>query len=297
MTLDAASLLQIHLEGAITTICHCWRLTRKDGIGLGFTDHDRPLTVDGTQFQPESGLIASEARASLGLASDEMDVSGALMSETISARDIEAGLYDGAKIVTLLANWREPAAFLLVRSSVIGRISSSGGKFTAELSDLNQSLDRQHGRYFSRGCDAVLGDARCAFDLETPGFRTSGVVNSVESENVFTTSSLSGFKEGWFDQGTVSWSSGELEGRHGQVISQRNEGASVRLIIEHAAFARPAIGDSFVITAGCDKRFATCKAKFANSLNFQGFPHLPGNDAAYAYASEGQTFDGGPLVP
>ena len=47
----------------------------------------------------------------------------------------------------------------------------------------------------------------------------------------------------------------------------------------------------------CDKRFATCKAKFANALNFRGFPHLPGNDAAYGYVVEGGEFDGGPIVP
>jgi uncharacterized phage protein (TIGR02218 family) len=36
-------------------------------------------------------------------------------------------------------------------------------------------------------------------------------------------------------------------------------------------------GDTFTITAGCDKTFDTCKAKFANGINFRGFPHIPGN--------------------
>ena len=52
-----------------------------------------------------------------------------------------------------------------------------------------------------------------------------------------------------------------------------------------------------MIRAGCDKAFATCKAKFDNASNFQGFPHLPGNDAAYGYAVDGDVFDGGALVP
>ncbi len=57
------------------------------------------------------------------------------------------------------------------------------------------------------------------------------------------------------------------------------------------------VGDGFEVTVGCDKAFATCKAKFANALNFRGFPHLPGNDAAYGYVTDGAIFDGGPLVP
>ena len=36
-----------HLAGTVTTVCHCWRLRREDGTVLGFTDHDRPLFVDG----------------------------------------------------------------------------------------------------------------------------------------------------------------------------------------------------------------------------------------------------------
>ena len=38
------------------------------------------------------------------------------------------------------------------------------------------------------------------------------------------------------------------------------------------------LGDTFTVTAGCDKQFATCQAKFANAVNFRGFPHMPGND-------------------
>ncbi len=44
-----------------------------------------------------------------------------------------------------------------------------------------------------------------------------------------------------------------------------------------------AIGDAFTVTAGCDKRAATCLTKFVNLDNFRGFPHMPGNDFALSY--------------
>ena len=34
---------------------------------------------------------------------------------------------------------------------------------------------------------------------------------------------------------------------------------------------------------GCDKRFATCVARFNNAVNFRGEPHLPGNDLLTRY--------------
>ncbi len=43
--------LQTHLESGTTTLAWCWRLTRNDGAVFGFTDHDRPLTFDGTTFE------------------------------------------------------------------------------------------------------------------------------------------------------------------------------------------------------------------------------------------------------
>jgi len=48
-------------------------------------------------------------------------------------------------------------------------------------------------------------------------------------------------------------------------------------------------GDAFAIRAGCDKRLETCGAKFANTANFRGFPHIPGQDAVLRYATK----DGG----
>ena len=58
-----------------------------------------------------------------------------------------------------------------------------------------------------------------------------------------------------------------------------------------------AAGDAITVTAGCDKSYATCRAKFANGLNFRGFPHIPGNDFSLGYAAPIRTMDGGPIVP
>jgi hypothetical protein len=38
------------------------------------------------------------------------------------------------------------------------------------------------------------------------------------------------------------------------------------------------VGAAYTLVAGCDKSFATCKAKFNNALNFRGEPYIPGQD-------------------
>ncbi len=51
--------------------------------------------------------------------------------------------------------------------------------------------------------------------------------------------------------------------------------------------------DTFTVSAGCDKHFATCQAKFANTVNFRGFPHMPGNDFVTAIARPGDPANDG----
>ena len=75
--------------------------------------------------------------------------------------------------------------------------------------------------------------------------------------------------------------------------AQLRGGQGIVELWQAASFA-VAAGDGFTIRAGCDKQFATCKAKFGNGANFRGFPHMPGNDFVTTFASrEGQDNDGG----
>ena len=45
-----------------------------------------------------------------------------------------------------------------------------------------------------------------------------------------------------------------------------------------------------------NKRLSTCAGTFANAVNFQGFPHMPGNDFVMrAIPGSSTTLDGGSL--
>ncbi|TYR34285.1 DUF2163 domain-containing protein [Mesorhizobium microcysteis] len=284
-----------HLESECTTLCHCWRVTRRDGQSFGFTDHDRALTVDGFAYEPQSGFATSEARASLGMAADAVDVEGALSSDVIAEDDIAGGLFDGATVQTLLVNWQTPAQFASIRRAVIGKIVRTDGRFVAELESVAASLDRPNGRYLRRTCDARLGDARCGVNMSAGALNGRGAVVQQTAPATIRVSGLGGFAAGWFSFGEISWTGGALQGRSAIVVDHRIASEGV-LIALPADEAMPGPGDTFSIVAGCDKQFATCKAKFSNPVNFRGFPHLPGNDAAYGYVTGGGQFDGGPIV-
>lgn len=283
------------VDAPLTTLCHCWLVERSDGVKLGFTDHDRPLAFAGTAFEPQSGFTRAEASRTAEMTIDAADVEGALSSDTISEADIAAGLYDGARVVTYLVDWRDVTARRELSRAAIGKITRADGRFVAELESLARSLDRPNGRYLRRQCDAELGDARCRADLSAARFSASGHVTFVLGSGAYVVEGLEGVAAGWFSGGRITWRDGALAGRSMWVGEHKADMGGVRLVLP-ADLARAQEGDAFDLVAGCDKSFATCREKFGNFLNFRGFPHLPGNDAAYAYVVDGVEFDGGALV-
>ncbi|MEE7456256.1 beta-tubulin [Methylorubrum populi] len=270
--------LAARLEGGATTLCRCWALRRPDGLVLGFTDHDRDLTFSGVTYGARSGLEAAEASAELGFAVSGGEVAGALTSAGITGADVAAGLYDGAGIETWLVDWREPSSRILLDVASLGEIRQSGSAFVAELRGLMHRLDAQTGRSFRAACDAQVGDSRCRVSLADPRYHAAGTVGAALESGRLAVALAGDFAAGWFSGGRLAWEGGANAGHAADLRTHLHGGGGTILELWEPP-PRPAMaGDAFRLTAGCDKRLATCRDKFANALNFQGFPHMPGND-------------------
>ncbi|MBA4132087.1 MAG: beta-tubulin [Hyphomicrobium sp.] len=281
--------LALHLETGTTTLCWCWRLTRRDGVKQGFTDHDRDLQFDATTFEAAAGFEASEVRESLGLAVDNLEITGALSSAALEDADLEAGLYDDAEVEIFRVNWTDVAQRVLMRSGTLGEVKRAGGAFSAEVRGLSHYLQQPKGRLFQYTCDADLGDARCGVALAGSAFTGSGVVTAVTSERVFAASGLDSFGADWFTRGLVTFASGAAAGQKIEVRRHTRNGSVVAFDLWQPVRAPLTAGMTFTVTAGCDKTHTTCRAKFSNIANFRGFPHMPGNDYLTAVARPGQT--------
>lgn len=282
--------LAAHIAEGATTLCHAWRVIRRDGTVFGFTGHDGDLMFAATHFAAASGFSASDAETEAGLAATTADVAGGFSSEAITEADLTDGRYDGARVEVYLVNWAKPEQHMLLRVQEIGEVTRSDGDFRAELRSFTHKLGRDQGRIYGRRCDATLGDRRCGVDL--PAYRGSGVVTAVIDGQTVRVSGISGFAAGFFRYGVLKFTGGPLSGLSFDIDDHRLEEGAVALTF-WLPLPRPVTsGAAFEVTAGCDKAFSTCRAKFANQLNFQGFPHIPGSDFAYSYADGETVHDG-----
>jgi uncharacterized phage protein (TIGR02218 family) len=271
-------------------------VTRADGAVLGFTDHDRDLVFDGITFRAESGLTARALQTATGLAVDNSEAVGALSSDAVSEVDILAGRYDGAEVKCWLVNWQDVTIRAPEFRGTIGEIGRVGGAFTAELRGMTEALNRPRGRIYQSRCTAVLGDERCGVDLNQPGLSNERGVESVEGNRVFAFSTLNVFPDRFFEKGQLRILTGRAAGLTGVVKNDRLEASGRRTVeLWQRLGLEPEAGDQVRIEAGCDKRADTCKLKFANFLNFQGFPAIPGEDWLMAFPSRGGLNDGGSM--
>lgn len=290
-TLDTG--LAALLDSGCTTLSYCFKVTRVDSTVFGFTDHDLPITLDGVTYEPDAGFTRSELQLALGLAVNTADVMGALSSDKITEADIALGLWDNAEVMVTLVNWADTSQSLLLSKGTLGEVTRGELAFQGELRGLAGPLNQDKGRTYSRLCDAVVGDARCKFDLTQPGFHGAGTIVSSTDDLQIVASGLDAFVDGWFTYGLLTWTSGANAGGEIEIRSHTFDGATVAMTLWEKAALPIETGDTFTITAGCDKTFPTCKAKFANTLNNRGFYLMPGNDAAMAFAKASGQNNGG----
>ena len=179
----------------------------------------------------------------------------------------------------------------------VGEVRRAGDAFVAELRGLMDQLDAERGRTYRATCGADLGDARCRVDLADARFATTGTVLAVPEPGRLAVALAGSFRAtGGSPAGAWPGPAAPMPDRRPRSATRparRGRSASSSGRPRRARWRR---ATRFSLTAGCDKRLATCRERFANVPNFQGFPHMPGNDFVLRSApGSGPGLDGGSL--
>jgi len=158
------------LERGAASLCHAWILTRADGPRLGFTDHDRDLSLDGVTCRANTGWTAGAVEAAAGFAPGQATALGGLDAAALTQADLAAGLYDGAQVACWRLDWTDPALRAALWRGRVARVRQAGWAVTLEIEGPLAALETVVGRTYGRLCDAAFGDGRCGVDASAhPG--------------------------------------------------------------------------------------------------------------------------------
>lgn len=262
------------LRAEVVTLAWCWRLARGDGVVVGLTSHDRDLIVDGVPYRAAPGMKPSAIETRDSLDAGTMDLEGAIASDAIAARDLDAGRWDGAEARLFVTDWSAAdVAPVTVARGVLGAVERRGAAFTAELQGVTRALDRPICPATSPSCRAMLGDGKCRVDL-APRTHMRRAVAVAGRTVTLDDAALTGMAFG-----ELMWIEGAACGLASPVIGA--VGAVLTLAeVPPFGFDLPV---RVRLTEGCDKQLATCRERFANAANFRGEAHLPGNDLLTRY--------------
>lgn len=272
-----SSALLAHLNTDTYTLGTCWKLTRSDGMVLGFTSHTADLTFGGVLYRSKTGVAPTTIRSTLGTGIDNLDVLAVFDDDAITEADLNAGLYREAKIEVFIVNYADlsQGQITLIRGT-IGETVGASGAFTAELPSNIQRAQQLVCELTSSTCRAELGDARCLY-AGTIDF-TPFTITSVASSRSFAATGVTQADD-FFSSGTILWLTGANAGIRSEIKRHLHSGGSIELQIGMARTV--AVGDTFSLRRGCNGTFAQCQA-FGNAVHFQAEPHIVGRDKMMA---------------
>lgn len=273
--------------GRVKTLCRCWRILRSDGQFVAFTDHDVDLTINGRLHLSTQGLEGLSHETGLGFSAAGGAASGILMAPGLIEDDIIKGCYDGARVEVDLVDWTDVASYVRIETGLIGEITRSGLGFTTEIRSLATRLDEEKGRLFRPSCSANLGDHHCGVSLTDARYRVDSMITNVEGRQRI---SLPPVVNGHlFEAGSVIFMSGESSGDHIEITGVSDDETSFHIVLWRPPRGVVKAQDQVRIIAGCDKSFSSCRDRFSNTINFRGFPHMPGNDFVISVAADGSS--------
>lgn len=264
----------------LETVATWWRVLRRDGVTLGFVTHDRDLWFDGVLHRATPGIIPSAIRRSGDFEPDSAEVEGVLSHDSITSADLAAGRFDGSRVLIGTVDWENGETQVLYRGA-IGATSEEAGKFIAELQSRKAELLRDTIPRTSPSCRAAFCGRGCGLSAAHFTHEAVLVICDADENSVTVTSTAEG-------QNLVSGSLRWRDGPHAGIGMNVVAADGLTLILDTPIDVSLIPGTRALLREGCDRTLATCATRFANAVNFQGEPFLPGNDLVTRYPSPAQ---------
>lgn len=264
--------------------CNLFTFTLISGLVYRWTDAGVDVVANGQIFSGDGPSISGVRYALVcGLQVDTLDLQVMFKDgDTIGGAEwpvaVRSGALDGATMLVekaFLPAWGQPAQTLQVFEGEVQGAECVDLEVRlpvkSDADKLNITVPRLA---FQPGCMRTLYDTGCG--VNPAGYMASSGVTGVPNRYSFFTGLSQ--PDGYFSLGTVIFTSGKNAGvRRAIKVYSHLQG---RIELSYPLSVELAIGDTFVVRAGCDKTQGPngC-AKFNNIINFKAVPYTPKPEA------------------
>ena len=167
-------------------LCKCYRIVPKGGTAVGFTDHDKDLTIDlgdahgPILYQADTVIRSSELQNKTSMGASNVDVEMVLLqANSLSVEEVMLGQYDNAELDIFEARW--DLATPTVMRGFCGLLSNArveDDKIEVTYRSFAGLYDQTILRTIRRGCHYELGLNnfgwhRCYVQMEAPTWTAS----------------------------------------------------------------------------------------------------------------------------
>lgn len=293
-SIDATLLSHYQLDA--TTLCRLVRVQTKGGVALGFTDLDVDVIYDdgngAVTYSSTNGFVPSRFQASADTAVDNAEISGVIADSGITEAQVEAGLFDGARVWIYEVNYMDltTGRHNVMGYGRLGQTRFSRGMCVTEFRSLTQLLKQTISDLYSLTCRArfgsmPIGTGDGSFEERYPCGKaftwTSGTVTSVGA-NPRLTFADTGLTEAddYFEMGVVEWLTGNNAGAQMEVDAHASDTLTFALPMAYAI----EVGDTYRVRKDCSKEWDDdengCLFHWGadRALHFRGEPDIPVSD-------------------
>lgn len=277
-----------HLRGEVRRLTVCGVITKRDGSTVRCTQHDEDIVITTGQFAgtylTTTAVGTSDIKSNSDMSVDNLEVTGVISDDLqftgFSVDDIEAGLFNNAPFTMFICQWDNPSLWQkITKRGFLGEIKrNSEQAFSCEWRGLTQPLQQTIGRTYGERCDVIrFGDERCKLNRDeySAGFTVTAVTSRKDFTGSFSVGSPGAIvpATGLFDLGEITFQSGQNAGFLLQIKRDSVNGTLGHLELWDQMPYDVQVGDVAIVTAGCDRRWETCK-DFGNQKNFRGHGRL-----------------------
>lgn len=271
---SASSQLAAAIAAEATSLARLWRVTRKDGAQLFFTDAVKEITFNSNTYRSDVSFTSSAIFTSRSAANlQNLTITVNTDDTAFAEGDIRQGKYLSATATISVVDYTHPEwGELVLFDGIFGQLQLTN-QHTASIEIVPNSVIGNGNSIgvenYSATCRANLGDVRCKFDIT--GARTTFTVVSANGGSVVADEFTQ--PQSYWTLGRIEWLTGDNTGTKSDVQSCNPDTTTVFLL--SAPLKAIQAGDTGYIYPGCDKQLQTCRDKFNNVLNFRGEPHMP----------------------